>query len=207
MVISQAERDAQSAELRKLRADAKKREEADSAADAERKRVEAEERKQYDQALAAEQERTKAAEAKAAQLAKSNGIRDEITRLGYSGEQATAIQRLVSSDAVQVDANGEADPISTQGAVEAVLKQYPALFKQGDPPDPDKETPPVRSTPQTPPANPPAPQKLPTGYISPEEYTGTPLEARRTEEFQKRVTLSRPHWPDEVPATTFAQEG
>ena len=62
----------------------------------------------------------------------------------------------------------------------------------------------VPKTPAAGPAVPADDSRKPTGYISPEEFMATPLAERMTDEFQKRVAISEPQWPGEVPATSFS---
>lgn len=200
VAISEAEHNRMNAELRKLKKDAGDREAADAAAATTAEREAAEARGAYDAALAAEQTARAAAEAKLAEVSVGEALMTEVTRLGFAGEQAAALLNLTDKSGITPEAGASE-------AIAAAVAKYPALFKQSP------QTPAVQTIHQNQ-APPPGPASTQysqghegvEGFVTMEEYLRTPQPERLTDAFQARVEKSRPYWPSEVPASSFAQD-
>ena len=201
-LVTKAEHDQNAAELRRLRKQAQDRERADQDAAAARARQEAEAAGNYQQALAAAEARRQLAEDNARALSQREALRDAIMLRGYAGEQAAAIVRLANTANITPE-----DPASAVAAVDSVVTQFSSLFSAPAPGNSGTRPAPAPAAPR--PASPAAPVVSPNtgvGFLTMEEYLATPFEARMTPEFQKRVQMSQPRWPTQVPANSFAQE-
>ena len=207
VAISEAEHNRINAENRRLNKEAGDRAAADAAAASQAEREAAEARGAYDAALAAEQTARAASDARADAALANSALLQEVTRRGYSGEQAAAL--LTLTDGSQVTGEGA----GADAAVGAALAKYPALFNTPAVPPvvPGALVVPGAVPPQVPPTLPPSSTSYGKGYetvdgfVTQEEYVRTPQAERLTEEFQARVRKSEPFWPAEVPATSFSQ--
>lgn len=200
VMISEAEHNRMNAELRRLKKEAETRATADAEAQSKAEREAAEARGAYDTQLAKEQAARKAAEDRANEIVRSNALLTEVTRRGYTGEQATALMKLTDSDGVTLDGTG------ADAAVDAAIKKYPALFtqQQASTPSPGQRQAPS----QLPPSSTQYAKGFETidGFLTMEEYVRTPRAERLTDAFQERVRKSEPFWPSEVPASSFSTD-
>lgn len=192
------------AQLRKLQADARKRErEAEERAHREeQERLKA--AGEFEQAVERERQRAKKMERQLRERNVRDAVLESAAAQGFSAEQARALARLTSMGSIELDDLGEPRPDQVDAAVEATMAQFPNLFKSGGEPGGESEPKPRRRR-QSGPATPVRETGAPfEGYVSPEEYANTPRDVRMSAEFRERVAKSEPHWPDKVPANSFA---
>lgn len=207
VMVKQSEHDAVQGDLRRIRKENVTLKQADTDRVAQEQQDAAVAAGKFDEALGVERGGRKAAETRASKAELGDAITDVLLARSFTGEQAVAIKSLVDRTTVELDSTGEPVATSVAAAVDAVVERFPNLFTVEKPADP--ETPAAR-TPRMPgPATPPpsgAEAGKPEGYISPEEYTRTPLETRYTPEFRKRAELSEAFWPKTMNRADLQQD-
>ncbi len=204
VLVDKATHDAQGGELRRVKRDLAKRDEADEEATRTKREVDAKEAKDYDTLAGIEAERREKLEKRLRRAELGDALRDEISGRGYSGEKAAALKRLVDPDTVQYDDDDTPLQASLMAAVDRVVGSYPTMFDAEKPAseEPEPGRPARPRGPSTPPAD---AAKLPKDFVSQEEYASTPWEIRRSAEFQERVSRSEHLWPKTVHRSTFQQ--
>ncbi len=204
VLVDKATHDAQGGELRRAKRDLAKRDEADEVRDREQRESTAREAKDYDTLAGIETERREKLEKRLRRAELGDALRDEISGRGFSGEKAAALKRLVDPDTVQYSDDDTPLPASLMAAVDRVVGSYPTMFGAEKPASEEQE--PGRPARPRGPSTPPADAaKLPSDFVSQEEYTSTPWETRMTPEFQERVARSEHLWPKTVHRSTFQQ--
>ncbi len=202
VAVKQVDHDAQAGDLRRIRKEnvalKQAKEDRDLADQAEAAKAAGD----FDTALGAERDARKAADKRASKALLGDAITDVLLARNYTGEQATAIKRMVDRDTVELDGSGEPVAASVTAAVDSVVEQFPNMFNTEAPTDTPK--PARRAGPATPP--PGAQDGKPEGYVSPEEYQATPMATRYTDAFRARVEVSRPFWPKVIHRADLQQD-
>jgi hypothetical protein len=203
VLVEKATHDAQGGELRRVKRDLAKRDEADEERTRTEREATAKDAKDYDTLAGIEAERREKLEKRLRRAELGDALRDEISGRGFSGEKAAALKRLVDPDTVQYDDDDTPLQASLMAAVDRVMGSYPTMFGTEKPAGDEQPGKTARPRgPSTPPAD---AAKLPTDFVSQEEYTNTPWETRMTPEFQERVSRSEHLWPKTVHRSTFQQ--
>jgi hypothetical protein len=200
IALSKRQHDQLFGENRTLKEKLRKVEEAE--AKRERDKLAAEGR--YEDAVRVADEAREAAELRATNLAREAAVRDAALRRGWTPDQVTAAVDLAALDSVQLGEDGRAVDATVETALDALAGKYASIFTTPAPGG-DAGARPSEPAPTPGPTNPPAAGAPFSGYVSPEEYVRTPQNIRMSADFQKRVHLSKPHWPQKVRSDTFAQ--
>lgn len=205
VLLDKATHDAQGGELRRVKRELQQRKDADEDRERQEREKAAREAGDFERLSEIEVEKRQALEARVRRAELGEALRDEIAGRGYSGEKAAAIKRLVDPNTVQYDNEGVPIGASVMAAVDRVVATYPNMFGEAAEVErmaqPAQPRTPARG-PSTPPAEAP---KLPSDFLSQEEYSNTPWEIRRTPEFQERAKRSEHFWPKVVHRSTFQQ--
>jgi hypothetical protein len=203
VAVKQTDHDAQAGDLRRIRKEnaalKQAKEDRDLADQAEAAKAAGD----FDTALGVERDARKAADKRTSKALLGDAITDVLLARNYTGEQATAIKRMVDRDTVELS-GGEPVAASVTAAVDAVVEQFPNLFNTEAPTPENAERPARRAGPATPP--PGAQDGKPEGYVSPEEYQATPMATRYTDAFRARVEVSRPFWPKVIHRADLQQD-
>lgn len=157
----------------------------------------------FDEAVGMERQAREAAQRRADRAVIGSAITDYLLTHDFTGEQARAIKQLVDRDAIQMD-DGEPVEDSVGAAVKAVLDRFPNLFKQRE----EEPTQPSKPGRRAGPATPPQDHRggKPADYVSPEEYSETPIDVRYSPEFRERVKRSEAFWPKVIRRSDLQQD-
>ncbi len=204
IAVSQSEFDGNQAELRRLRKKDHDRSQADTDAESRRLQEAQVVAGNTDAAIQTADARAEAAEARAANAEISVQLSDIIAAKGYSGEKGTALKGLVDVAAIPRGGDGLPEAGGLDAAVDSVTTRYSSLFKK-DTTASEEDSNPSTTRKAVAPATPLDDGVQSGDYMTPEEYTETPLAVRLTTEFQGRARRSEHKWPKVVKASTFAQ--
>lgn len=207
--LSKEEHDAQNAELRILRKEKRDRETAKADAAREKAQKAAAEAGDYEKGIELERAEKIAAQDRARRAELKLALSEAGEAREWTATQRKLATKLIDFDSLEFSDAGEPLPESLSDTLDAIAVEYPEAFgavKAGDPKDPaDPE--PKRTARKTPGTLPKDQRGAPVeGYITPEEYADTPPAIRHSEAFQKRVAISRDHWPTKVPHDAFHTE-
>lgn len=204
VTLSKKEHDATFGELRRLKAEKKAREDAEAEEARQAAQKKAKEEGDFETGLELERAEKKAAQAKAQKMGVKLALTEAAEERGWSAAQRKLARKLIDTDELSFDDDGEPTADSMKTVLDAVAEEYPDAFTvAGGEEPPDGETEPGKKKARKAPATPPKDQKPFDGYVSPDEYMKTPFDVRMTKAFQDRVELSRGHWPESVPHDSF----
>jgi hypothetical protein len=206
--ITKAEHDAQNAELRLLRKEKRDREKAKADAEREKAQKEAAASGDYEKGIELERAEKRAAQDRARRAELKLALSEAGEAREWNANQRKLATKLIDFESLEFSDDGEPLPESLSDVLDAIAAEYPEAFgaaKSADSKDPDDAEPRKKSARKTPGSMPKDHGGAPVeGYISPEEYADTPPNVRHSAAFQKRVEVSRDHWPTKVPHDAFA---